>query len=209
MARTRSTGTNPRKRYIGAVDLGLSPAGTRIRKKVSGKTKVEVRDKFRELHKETDAGRRPRRRYPPQPTAIRQLGQAPGGKRQVVLGRPLVRRTPLRWSPTDRNRLHATTPSSANSTVRSRGFFGAVPARENPQARLNMWCGVRPQLGREGTSALVARDRGTPDIDPYRELPRGRVDTLWPGRGRGQARYDGTARLRGLSCAQGGNAAWT
>jgi hypothetical protein len=25
-----------RKRYIGAVDLGLSPAGTRIRKKVSG-----------------------------------------------------------------------------------------------------------------------------------------------------------------------------
>jgi integrase len=52
-----------RNRYIGAVDLGLSPAGTRIRKKVSGKTKVEVRDKLRELHKETDAGLRPRRRY--------------------------------------------------------------------------------------------------------------------------------------------------
>lgn len=52
-----------RKRYIGAVDLGFSPAGTRIRKKVSGKTKVEVRDKLRELHKETDAGLRPRRRY--------------------------------------------------------------------------------------------------------------------------------------------------
>jgi hypothetical protein len=52
-----------RKRYIGAVDLGFSPAGARIRKKVSGKTKVEVRDKLRELHKETDAGLRPRRRY--------------------------------------------------------------------------------------------------------------------------------------------------
>jgi integrase len=52
-----------RSRYIGAVDLGFSPAGTRIRKKVSGKTKVEVRDKLRELHKETDAGLRPRRRY--------------------------------------------------------------------------------------------------------------------------------------------------
>jgi DNA-binding PucR family transcriptional regulator len=52
-----------RKRYIGAVDLGLSPAGTRIRKKVSGKTKVEVRDRLRELHKETDAGLRPRRRH--------------------------------------------------------------------------------------------------------------------------------------------------
>jgi hypothetical protein len=37
-----------RNRYIGAVDLGFSPAGTRIRKKVSGKTKVEVRDKLKE-----------------------------------------------------------------------------------------------------------------------------------------------------------------
>jgi integrase len=52
-----------RSRYIGAVDLGFSPAGTRIRKKVSGKTKVEVRDKLREIHKETEAGLRPRRRY--------------------------------------------------------------------------------------------------------------------------------------------------
>jgi hypothetical protein len=52
-----------RKRYIGAVDLAFSPAGTRIRKKVSGKTKVEVRDKLRELHKETEAGLRPRRRH--------------------------------------------------------------------------------------------------------------------------------------------------
>jgi integrase len=47
-----------RNRHIGAVDLGLSPAGTRIRKKVTGKTKVEVRDKLKELHKEIDAGRR-------------------------------------------------------------------------------------------------------------------------------------------------------
>jgi integrase len=52
-----------RKRYIGAVDLGFSPAGTRTRKKVSGKTKVEVRDKLRELRKELDVGLRPRQRY--------------------------------------------------------------------------------------------------------------------------------------------------
>jgi hypothetical protein len=52
-----------RNRYIGTVDLRFSPAGTRIRKRVSGKTKIEVRDKLRELHKETDAGLRPRRRY--------------------------------------------------------------------------------------------------------------------------------------------------
>jgi integrase len=47
-----------RKRYIGAVDLGLSPVGARIRKKVSGKAKAEVRDKLRELHKQVDAGLR-------------------------------------------------------------------------------------------------------------------------------------------------------
>jgi integrase len=41
----------------------MSPAGTRIRKKVRGKTKTEVRDKLRELHKEIDAGLKPRRRY--------------------------------------------------------------------------------------------------------------------------------------------------
>ena len=45
-----------RNRFIGAVDLGFGPDGTRIRKKVSGKTKVEVRDKLKELHK--GAGRR-------------------------------------------------------------------------------------------------------------------------------------------------------
>jgi hypothetical protein len=43
--------------------LGFNAAGTRVRKKVSGKTKAEVRDKLRELHKELDAGLKPRRRY--------------------------------------------------------------------------------------------------------------------------------------------------
>jgi hypothetical protein len=36
-----------KNRYVGAIDLGLSSAGTRIRKKVRGKTKTEVRDKLR------------------------------------------------------------------------------------------------------------------------------------------------------------------
>jgi hypothetical protein len=39
--------------------------------KVSDKTKVEVRDKLRELHKEVDIGPRPRRRYA--------VGDAPEG----------------------------------------------------------------------------------------------------------------------------------
>jgi hypothetical protein len=46
-----------RNRYLGAVDLGFSPAGKRIRKKVSGKTKAEVRDKLKELHKAAGLGK--------------------------------------------------------------------------------------------------------------------------------------------------------
>jgi hypothetical protein len=52
-----------KNRYIGAVSLGFSPTGTRIRKKVTGRTKTEVRDKLRELHKQVEGGLRPRRRY--------------------------------------------------------------------------------------------------------------------------------------------------
>lgn len=43
-------------RYLGAVSLGFTPEGKRVRRKVSGKTKQEVRDKLRALHQELDAG---------------------------------------------------------------------------------------------------------------------------------------------------------
>jgi len=52
-----------KNRYVGAVSLGFSPSGARIRKKVIGRTKTEVRDKLRELHKQVEGGLRPRRRY--------------------------------------------------------------------------------------------------------------------------------------------------
>ena len=52
-----------KNRYIGSVSLGLNSAGTRVRRKVRGRTKAEVRDKLRELHREADLGIRPRPRY--------------------------------------------------------------------------------------------------------------------------------------------------
>lgn len=52
-----------KNRYVGAVSQGFSPAGRRIRRKVIGRTKAEVRDKLRELHLQVDSGLRPRRRY--------------------------------------------------------------------------------------------------------------------------------------------------
>ena len=45
------------------MSLGFSPSGTRIRKKVVGRTKTEVRDKLKELHRQVESGLRPRRRY--------------------------------------------------------------------------------------------------------------------------------------------------
>jgi integrase len=43
-------------RWRGVVSLGFDPGGKRQRKKVSGKTKTEVRDKLKALHAELDAG---------------------------------------------------------------------------------------------------------------------------------------------------------
>ena len=50
-----------KNRFVGAVSLGFSASGARIRKKVSARTKAEVRDKLRELHKQVDSGLRPMR----------------------------------------------------------------------------------------------------------------------------------------------------
>jgi len=45
-----------KNRYTGAVSVGFGPDGKRLRRKVSGKTKQEVRDKLRALHAELDVG---------------------------------------------------------------------------------------------------------------------------------------------------------
>jgi hypothetical protein len=45
-----------RNRYMGAISLGFGPDGKRIRRKVSAKTKQEVRAKLQALHQELNAG---------------------------------------------------------------------------------------------------------------------------------------------------------
>jgi integrase len=45
-----------KNRYVGAISLGYTPGGKRIRRKVTGRTKQEVRDKLKALHQELDAG---------------------------------------------------------------------------------------------------------------------------------------------------------
>jgi hypothetical protein len=43
-------------RWRGVVSLGFDADGKRIRRKVTGKTRTEVKDKLKELHSELDAG---------------------------------------------------------------------------------------------------------------------------------------------------------
>jgi integrase len=47
-----------KNRYVGAVSLGFGHDGKRIRRKVTGRTKQEVRDKLKALHAELDRGLR-------------------------------------------------------------------------------------------------------------------------------------------------------
>jgi integrase len=47
-----------KNRYVGAISLGFGPDGQRIRRKVYGRTKQEVRDKLKALHAELDRGLR-------------------------------------------------------------------------------------------------------------------------------------------------------
>jgi hypothetical protein len=55
-------GDSAKQRFV-AVSLGYSASGARVRKKVMGRTKTEVREKLRELHAQVDSGVRPRRHY--------------------------------------------------------------------------------------------------------------------------------------------------
>jgi len=48
--------TKDKNRYVGAISVGYGPGGKRIRRKVTGRTKAEVRDKLKVAHAELDSG---------------------------------------------------------------------------------------------------------------------------------------------------------
>lgn len=52
-----------KNRYVGSVSLGYRADGRRIRRKVMGRTKQEVRDRLKALHLELDAGLKPSATY--------------------------------------------------------------------------------------------------------------------------------------------------
>lgn len=81
-----------KNRYYGAVSVGYDADGRRMRRKVSGKTKQEVRAKLKELHADLDAGVRSPARYTVAQAVDEWLSQAlPGlAQRTVTLYRDAV-----------------------------------------------------------------------------------------------------------------------
>jgi hypothetical protein len=69
-----------KNRYIGAVSLGFGPDGKRVRRKVSGRTKQEVRDKLKAIHAELDAGLQPVAGYTVQAAVDAWLEQGLSGR---------------------------------------------------------------------------------------------------------------------------------
>ena len=72
-------------RWRGVVSLGFTPDGKRIRKKVSGKTRTEVKDKLRELHGELDAGVRSTRSYTVEKAVADWLADGMPGRAQKTI----------------------------------------------------------------------------------------------------------------------------
>jgi hypothetical protein len=56
-----------KNRYVGAISVGFGPDGKRIRHKVTGRTKAEVRDKLKAAHAELDRGLHTSATYTVQP----------------------------------------------------------------------------------------------------------------------------------------------
>ncbi len=69
-----------RNRYIGDISVGFRADGRRIRRRVSGRTKQEVRDKLKALHDELDAGLKAPRTY-----TVRQARSSPQSVDTLVL----------------------------------------------------------------------------------------------------------------------------
>jgi hypothetical protein len=69
-----------KNRYVGAVSVGYAADGKRVRRKVSGRTKQEVRDKLRALHAELDAGVRSSAGYTARRAVEDWLGEALDGR---------------------------------------------------------------------------------------------------------------------------------
>jgi integrase len=108
-----------RKRYIGAVSLGAGPDGKRIRRKVTGKTKQEVRDKLKTLHTDLDTGVQTPTRYTVQAAVDVWLTEGLSGRsaRTVILYRDGVKPLTDKLGATPLRKLTAANVRSALASL--------------------------------------------------------------------------------------------
>jgi hypothetical protein len=77
-------------RWRGVVSLGFAADGKRIRKKVSGKTRTEVKDKLKGVHSELDAGVRTAHGYTVEKAVAHWLDEGLPGRTAKTVEVPTV-----------------------------------------------------------------------------------------------------------------------
>ena len=183
-----------KNRYFGAVSVGFGPDGKRVRRKVSGKTKQEVRDKLKALHAQLDSGLQPAAGYTVQAAVDDWLEHGLSGRspRTVQLYRDSVKPLTDRLGTRPLRKLSAADVRSAQSTLSEQLSTRSLQIAHNCLMRAirhaeaddlvgrNVAALVRPPVGRRGrpskaltvdqARALIdaAAGRGGLDARPYR-----------------------------------------
>ena len=156
-----------RNRYVGAVLLGAGPDGKRIRRKVTGKTKQEVRDKLRALHTDLDAGVQTPARYTVQAAVDVWLTEGLSGRsaRTVTLYRDGVKPLTDKLGATPPRKLTAANVRSALASLSDQLSTRSLQIAHNCLVRAirhaqaddivarNVAELVRPPAGRQGRSS--------------------------------------------------------
>ena len=178
-----------KNRYIGAVSVGFGPDGRRLRRKVSGKTKQEVRDKLKAVHAELDAGLHPAAGYTVQAAVEDWLAQGLSGRsaRTVQLYRDGVKPLTDRLGARPLRKLSAADVRSALTELSGQLSTRSLQIAHNCLVRAirhaeaddlvgrNVAALVRPPAGHEGRPSKAL------SVEQARQLMRAAADERQEG----------------------------
>ena len=151
-----------KNRYVGAISVGFGKDGKRIRRKVTGRTKAEVRDKLKAVHAELDRGLRTSARYTVQHAVDDWLEDGLPGRSERTRG-STGRRTGHCWS------------SSAPSPTGAHGPRCAPGARGAEQADVHQVSPARPGALARAIRYAEAHDRVGRNVATLVDMPKGQV----------------------------------
>ena len=160
-------------RWYGSVSLGFDSGGKRLRRKVSGKTRTEVKDKLRELHSDLDAGVQTSASYTVDQAVADWMREGRDGRSARTLRRDELILRPVLASiggiPLHALRTHdvrralselAASRSSATVALAHNCLVRAIRhAEAGDHVRRNVAALVKPPQGQAG-SAVQGHDRG-------------------------------------------------